>query len=79
MQEKQVDDIHDLNTWFGYCSYQLTDLPVFKLTDVLRQTGIKSAAVKSSSITSAYWNILEGVDVSIENSTIDSSLRILIH
>ena len=30
-----------------------------------------SAAIKSSAIASSYWGILNGVDLSIENSTID--------
>jgi len=41
------------------------------LTSILRDHCISSAAIKSSSITSNVWNILDGTDVSIENSTID--------
>ena len=32
---------------------------------------MKTASIKSSSVNSSYWNLQEGVNISIENSTID--------
>ena len=37
----------------------------------MRDAGIRTASIKSSSKHSHYWNLQEGVDIAIENSTID--------
>ena len=54
-----------------YSSYALSNIQSESLTHLIRKAGIKTASIKSSSINSNYWNLQEGVNVSVENSTID--------
>ena len=56
---------------FCLCSYALSDMKNNSLTHIIREAGLKTTSIKSSSLTSHYWNLQEGVNVSIENSTID--------
>ena len=56
---------------FGYCSYTLSDIRPKSLTRIIRDAGMKTASIKSSSVNSSYWNLQEGINISIENSTID--------
>mgnify|MGYP002007117096 CR=1 FL=1 len=56
---------------FCYCSYSLSEIKSKSLTRLIRDAGIGTASIKSSATYSNYWNLQEGVDVSIENSTID--------
>ncbi|WP_390130869.1 hypothetical protein [Synechococcus sp. HIMB2401] len=64
----QAGSIHDA---ISHAAYNMYGIKTQKLTSILREKRLKSVSIKSSSITSAYWNLLEGVDISIENSTID--------
>ena len=68
-KEVKLED-NSLNPFF-YCSYSLSTIKTKSLTHILRDAGVKTASIKSSSITSNYWNLQEGVNISIENSTID--------
>ena len=48
-----------------------SDIRPTKLTSVLNKAGVRSAAIKTSTNSSEYWNILDGVDISIENSSLE--------
>ena len=63
--------VNNLATAFLYCSYSLSNIESKSLTRIMRDEGLKTASIRSSAINSHYWNLQEGVDVSIENSTID--------
>ena len=66
-----LDSKSSLLDRFCYCAYSLSKPNSKPLTRLIREAGIKSASIKSSANNSNYWNLQEGVDVSIENSTID--------
>ena len=56
---------------FCYSAYCLSEINSKSLTRLMRDAGIRTASIKSSSKHSHYWNLQEGVDIAIENSTID--------
>lgn len=62
--------VKKMSKYAGACLRGLGCKPK-SLTSKLRDHGINCAAIKSSSITSNAWNLLDGIDISIENSTID--------